>query len=161
MSVITTLRKTLDRINPVGLLMTFCTLAGPIVPRDLTALSYLSSRWKKCADLDAVDADIAASMVLGRIGKLHLTAQNHGLRALCYQLGLIPDAPVHPNARPRTPAQRASAVPQPRIREVLARYLSTVDTVLRPKTVIARADNVTGFTRWLARAHPRSAASPS
>jgi site-specific recombinase XerD len=112
------------------------------------------------ADLDAVDADIAASMVLGRIGKLHLTAQNHGLRALCYQLGLIPDAPVHPNARPRTPAQRASAVPQPRIREVLARYLSTVDTVLRPKTVIARADNVTGFTLWLAQAHPEIGSIP-
>jgi hypothetical protein len=74
------------------------------------------------ADLDAVDADLAASMLLPRITKVHLSAQNHGLRALCYQLGLIPDAPVHPNARPRTPAQRAWAVPQPRIREVLARY---------------------------------------
>lgn len=112
------------------------------------------------ADLDAVDADIAASMLLPRIGKVHLSAQNHGLRALCYQLGLIHSAPVHPNARPRTPAQRASGVPQPRIREVVAHYLSTIDTILRPRTVMARAENVTGFTLWLAETHPEVTGVP-
>jgi len=102
-------------------------------------------------DLDAVDSDIAASMLLAPITKTHLTAQNHSLRALCYQLGIIDDPPVHPNVRPCTPAQRAAGLPQPRIREVIAHYLSTVDTVLRPKTVAARAETLhtmrTGVTR--------------
>jgi hypothetical protein len=111
-------------------------------------------------DLDAVDADIAASMLLPGITKAHLTTQNHGLRALCYQLGVIDNAPVHPNLRPRTPAQRASGVPQPRIREVIAHYLATVDTILRPKTVVGRAESLTGFALWLAKTHPEIGAIP-
>lgn len=112
------------------------------------------------ADLDAVDQEIAKSMILPPIGKKHLTSQNHGLRALCYQLGVIADAPEHPNTRRRTPTERASGVPQPAIREVIAHYLSTIDTILRPKTVISRAENLTGFTRWLAETHPEITGIP-
>jgi hypothetical protein len=111
-------------------------------------------------DLDAVDSDIAASMLLAPITKTHLTAQNHSLRALCYQLGIIDDPPVHPNVRACTPAHRAAGVPQPRIREVIAHYLSTVDSVLRPKTVAARAEALTGFTHWLAEVHPEVGSVP-
>jgi integrase len=112
------------------------------------------------ADLDAVDAEIAASMLLAPITKTHLCSHNHGLRALCYQLGIIDDAPAHPNVRSRTPTQRAAGVPQPRLREVIAHYLRTVDTVLRPKTVAARAENLTGFALWLADAHPEIGCVP-
>ncbi|MDJ0363476.1 tyrosine-type recombinase/integrase [Rhodococcus sp. H29-C3] len=112
------------------------------------------------ADLDSVDNEIANSMIVPRIGKTHLTSQNHGLRALCFQLGLIADAPEHPNTRRCTPAERASGVPQPAIREVIAHYLSTVDTILRPKTVISRAESLTGFTCWLAENHPDIAGIP-
>jgi hypothetical protein len=43
---------------------------------------------------------------------------------------------------------------------VIAHYLATVDTILRPKTVIGRAENLTGFALWLAETHPEIGGIP-
>ncbi|CAN5705405.1 hypothetical protein BH24ACT13_BH24ACT13_14100 [soil metagenome] len=105
-------------------------------------------------DLDAVEAVIDQSPVLTRIGRVHLLAQHHGLRALCYQLGLISAPPEHPNTRHRTPAERAAGIPQPEIRRAVARYLATVATTVRASTLTGRAASLDVFACWLASTHP-------
>jgi integrase len=79
----------------------------------------------------------------------------HGaLVQVCFQLGLVTVAPPHPNHRPRTVAERAVGIPQPAIREVVARYLTTVATTLRPTTVRDKAENLELFFMWLEAQHP-------
>lgn len=51
------------------------------------------------ADLDAVGARIDSSPLLTRPVRLHLHAEHHGLRMVCYQLGLIDSPPEHGNIR--------------------------------------------------------------
>lgn len=106
------------------------------------------------ADLDAVEQAISASTLLApRTRRVH-AGQHRCLRKLCYQLGVTDSPPVHPNRRERTPAQRAETVPQPLIRPVIARYLTTIAATLRPATVVSRAEHLTLLTVWLSGKHP-------
>jgi len=107
------------------------------------------------AVLEAVKEQIASSVMLTRIGRVHLTAQLQGLRALAYQLRLIDDAPVHPNTRTVSPAQRAAAITQPELRRAVGRYLTVIATTVRPKTVEGRAASLRTFCDWLAEQHPQ------
>jgi integrase len=77
-----------------------------------------------------------------------------GLRQVCFQLGLLDAPPPHPNARDRTVADHVAAIPQPEIRRVAARYLETVLSTLRPKTVADWADSLELFGIWLHEHHP-------
>jgi site-specific recombinase XerD len=69
-------------------------------------------------------------------------------------MSLIDLPPAHPCWRNRTPAQRADEVPQPLIRPVIARYLTTISATLRPATVTSRAEHLTLLAVWLAENHP-------
>jgi len=106
------------------------------------------------ADLDAVGATIATSPLLTRPTRLHLHAEHHGLRMVCYQLGLIDAPPEHGNIRHVTVEQRVAGIAQPELRRVIARYLHTVATTVRPKTMEGRAATLRLFTGWLAGTHP-------
>lgn len=81
-------------------------------------------------------------------------SRHGGLVQVCFQLGLITEAPPHPNHRPRTVADRAGGIPQPAIRDVVAGYLTTIATTLRPTTVTDKAENLELFFVWLDAQHP-------
>lgn len=106
------------------------------------------------ADLDAVGATIATSPLLPRPTRLHLHAEHHGLRMVCFQLGLVDAPPEHGNTRHVTIQQRVTDITQPELRRVVARYLQTVAATVRPKTIQGRAGTLRLFTDWLADTHP-------
>lgn len=64
-------------------------------------------------DLDAVEEAIGSATMLTGIHRQHWLTQHRGVRALCYQLGLVDDPPPHPNLRRTAPAQRADRIAQP------------------------------------------------
>jgi hypothetical protein len=64
-------------------------------------------------DLDAVEDTISMSTMPTGIHRQHWLTQHRGLRALCYQLGLVEDPPVHPHIRLQSPEQRADRITQP------------------------------------------------
>jgi hypothetical protein len=66
-------------------------------------------------DLDAVEDTISMSTMPTGIHRQHWLTQHRGLRALCYQLGLVEDPPVHPHIRLQSPEQRADRITQPEI----------------------------------------------
>lgn len=105
-------------------------------------------------DLVAVEDAIGSSPMLTAIHRQHWLTQHRGVWALCYQLGLVDDPPVHPNTRARTPEQRAAGIAQPEMRRVIARYLTTIAATLRPATVASRAASLTVLAGWLAMFHP-------
>ncbi len=105
-------------------------------------------------DLDAVEDAISASTMLTGIHRQHWLTQHRGLRALCYQLGLVNDPPVHPHVRPHSAEQRAAGIAQPEIHRAVARYLTTIAATLRPATVTSRAASLTVLANWLAETHP-------
>jgi hypothetical protein len=105
-------------------------------------------------DLDAVEEAIGSATMLTGIHRQHWLTQHRGVRALCYQLGLVDDPPTHSNLRRTAPAQRADRITQPEIRRVVARYLSTIAATLRPATVASRAASLTVLASWLADTHP-------
>jgi site-specific recombinase XerD len=105
-------------------------------------------------DLDAVEEAISSATMLTGIHRQHWLTQHRGVRALCYQLGLVDDPPTHANLRRTTPGQRADRIAQPEIRRVVARYLTTIAATLRPATVTSRAASLTLLASWLADTHP-------
>jgi hypothetical protein len=106
------------------------------------------------ADLDAVAVTIADSPLIPAATRQHLRAEHHGLRVLCYQLGVLDTPPEHGNVRRISLAERVADITQPRIREVVLRYLRTIASTLRPKSVEGRAASLRGFAGWLATTHP-------
>jgi integrase len=109
------------------------------------------------ADLDAVGALVDTSPLIAAVTRKHLHAEHHGLRMLCYQLGVVDVPPRHGNARDTTFEQRVGDITQPEIRRVVLRYLQTIATTVRPKTVEGRAATLRIFAAWLAEAHPEVA----
>jgi site-specific recombinase XerD len=105
-------------------------------------------------DLDAVAARIEDSPLIPVAMRKHLRAEQHSLRMVCYQLGVIDTPPEHGNLRRVSLAQRVADIPQPLIRETVLRYLHTIATTLRPKSVEGRGASLRVFAAWLARAHP-------
>jgi hypothetical protein len=67
------------------------------------------------------------------VTRKHLHAEHHGLRMLCYQLGVVDVPPRHGKARDTTFEQRVGDITRPEIRRVVLRYLQTIATTVRPK----------------------------
>lgn len=91
------------------------------------------------ADLDAVGTLVDTSPLIAAVTRKHLHVEQHGLRMLCYQLGVIDAPPRHGNCRDVPLEQRVGDIAQPEIRRTVLRYLQTVATTVRPKTVQGRA----------------------
>jgi hypothetical protein len=113
------------------------------------------------ADLDAVAATIEDSPLIPTAMRKHLRAKHHSLRMVCYQLAVIDSPPAHGNVRPVSLAERVADIAQPRIREVVTRYLRTIATTLRPKTVEGRAASLVGSLAGSPATTPRSTPWPS
>ena len=123
--------------------LAFCCMASGVALQDLDeeVLRTFADAVRSAPSITANHRQV----VLSRHG---------GLVQVCFQLGLVAEAPPHPNHRPRTLADRAGGVPQPAIREVVARYLTTIATTLRPTTVTDKAENLELFFVWLDAQHP-------
>lgn len=83
-----------------------------------------------------------------------IEGRHRALIQVCYQLESVTVAPAHPNQQARSIAQRTQAIPQPEIYAVVNRYLETVATTLRPRSVDDKAQNLVLFFTWLAEEHP-------
>ena len=105
-------------------------------------------------DLAAVRADINAAVTVLPRCRATLRGLLHSLHTVCYQLGVVDVPPEHGNTRHTSLEQRMEPVTQPAIRAAFVRYLRTVATTLRPKTVESRASSLTVFGVWLAEHHP-------
>jgi len=108
-------------------------------------------------DLAAVRTDINAAVAVLPRSRATLRGLLHSLHTVCYQLGVVDVPPEHGNARHTSLEQRMAPVTQPVIRAAFVRYLRTVATTLRPKTVESRASSLTMFGVWLAEHHPHIA----
>jgi site-specific recombinase XerD len=104
-------------------------------------------------DLAVVRADISASVAVLPRCRASQRGLLHSLHTVCYQLGVVDSPPEHGNARHTTIEQRMASVTQPVIRDAFVRYLRTVATTLRPKTVESRAASLTLFGGWLGQHH--------
>ena len=95
----------------------------------------------------------AASTVAAHARMVH---GNHlyGVRQIAYQLGLSDQVPLQAYQRQITNVDRAADIPQPRLRDLVVRYLDVISTTLRPATVDSRSDSMTTFALWLADTHP-------
>ena len=106
------------------------------------------------AVLDGFAEDLVAAPSISANHRKALGGRLSGLRQVCFQLGLVDEAPPHPNCRSRTLADHVAAIPQSEIRRIAVRYLETIATMLRPSTVQDRADSLEVFGLWLADRHP-------
>jgi site-specific recombinase XerD len=104
-------------------------------------------------DLAVVRADISAALSVLPRCRASQRALLHSFHTVCYQLGVVDVPPEHGNARHTTIEQRMAPVSQPVIRDAFVRYLRTVATTLRPKTVESRAASLTLFGVWLGHLH--------
>lgn len=95
----------------------------------------------------------AAPTMTAHAKKVH-RAQLYGVRQVCYQQGLLDEVPRQAWRRDISLADRAAKIPQPAIAAQVGRYLQTITTVLRPKTVTGRAASLEVFFAWLADARP-------
>jgi hypothetical protein len=107
-------------------------------------------------DLAIVRADISAALTVLPRCRASQRGLLHSLHTVCYQLGVVDVPPEHGNARHTTIEQRMAPLTQPVIRDAFVRYLRTVATTLRPKTVESRAASLTLFGVWLGHHHPAS-----
>ena len=103
--------------------------------------------------LDAFAEELASAPSISANHRKVLGGRLSGLRQVCFQLGLLDEAPPHPNSRPRRLIDHVAAIPQPEIRRVAERYLAAIATTLRPSTVEDRADALEVFGMWLADHH--------
>ena len=101
-----------------------------------------------------VRADINAAVAVLPRCRASQRGLLHSLHTVCYQLGVVNSPPEHGNARHTTIEQRMAPLPQPVIRNAFVRYLRTVATTVRPKTVESRAASLSLFGGWLGRHHP-------
>lgn len=104
-------------------------------------------------DLAAVRAQAEAAVTVPVRGRSSLRGLLHSLHTACYQLGVVAVPPEHGNARHTTIQQRMTPVAAPAIRAAFVRYLSTVATTLRPKSVDSRAASLLLFGAWLTEHH--------
>jgi site-specific recombinase XerD len=114
-----------------------------------------------CA-LDDLDADLFDSTLVELDSSVSVTSNHRkvmsarlrALQQVCFQLGLLAAPPQHPNARQRSLADQLAKILQPEIRRVMARYLETCSTTLRPSTIEDRCDNFEVCGIWLHDNHP-------
>jgi site-specific recombinase XerD len=105
-------------------------------------------------DLDEVSHRVETSPLIPDVTRRHLRAEHHGLRKVCYQLGIVDVAPRHGNIRDHSIDDRVADITQPKIRQAVARYLATIASTVRPKTIEGRAFTLRLFAQWLANTHP-------
>jgi len=105
-------------------------------------------------DLTAVRAEIDGAVAVLPRRRTTQCGLLHSFHTVCYQLGVVDVPPEHGNARHTSLEQRMAPITQPVIREAFIRYLRTVATTLRPKTVESRAASLTLFGVWLAGHYP-------
>ena len=113
-------------------------------------------------NLDDLDADLFDSVFVELDASVSVTSNHRkvmsgrlrALQQVCFQLGLLATPPQHPNLRHRSLADQLAEIPQPEIRRVMARYLKTCSTTLRPSTIEDRCDNFEVFGMWLHDTHP-------
>ncbi|MHB8345518.1 MAG: tyrosine-type recombinase/integrase [Ferrimicrobium sp.] len=80
-------------------------------------------------------------------------SRQRALVQVCFQLGTVEVADPHFNAKARTPWELAELIAQPRVRDVVIRYLITLSATLRPKTIADKCEGLRLFFDWLAREH--------
>jgi integrase len=80
-------------------------------------------------------------------------SRQRALVQVCFQLGTVEVADPHFNTKARTPWELAELIPQPRVRDVVIRYLITLSATLRPKTIADKGEGLRLFFDWLAREH--------
>ncbi|MFC7640676.1 hypothetical protein ACFQX6_06435 [Streptosporangium lutulentum] len=107
---------------------------------------------------DAFDAfahALAAAPSAGPHTWTHNSSRAFSLHQACYELRICQRPPRQARAVKATLEQRLHAIPQPHIRKIALRYLTTAATTLRPNTVDLRADSLITFAEYLAAHHPR------
>lgn len=107
------------------------------------------------ADFTAFAVTLAEAPTAGADAKSHNSARGFSLHQACYELRICQHPPRMARPAKATIEQRLQAtVVQPKIREVVLRYLTTVATTLRPHTVELRTDSLITFAEYLAAHHP-------
>jgi site-specific recombinase XerD len=105
-------------------------------------------------DFEAFARDLADAPSAGPQAWTHNSSRLFSLHQACYELRICQRPPRQARPGRATLEQRMRAIPQPRIRKVALRYLTTVAATLRPSTVELRADSLVTFTEYLATHHP-------
>ena len=103
---------------------------------------------------DTIAVELNASTSVTSNHRKITACRLRSLQQVCFQLGLLATPPQHPNVRERTLADQLAKIPQPEIRRLMARYLETCSTTLRPSTIEDRCDNFEVFGMWLRDHHP-------
>ncbi len=106
-------------------------------------------------DFDDFARSLAEAPSAGQHTWTHNSARVFSLHQACYELRLCQRPPRQARPGKATLAQHLQAIPQPNIREVALRYLTTVATTLRPNTVELRADSLITFAEFLASHDPQ------
>ena len=106
-------------------------------------------------DFDTFADALAQAPSAGHHTWTHNSARLFSLHQACYELRICQQPPRKARPGKATLAQRLQAIPQPIIRKVALRYLTTVAAVLRPNTVELRADSLITFAEYLATHHPK------
>ena len=105
-------------------------------------------------DFEAFARDLADAPSAGPHTWTHNSSRLFSLHQACYELRICQRPPRQARPGRATLEQRMQAIPQPHIRKVALRYLTTVAATLRPSTVELRADSLITFAEYLAAHHP-------
>jgi len=105
-------------------------------------------------DFEAFARDLADAPSAGSHTWTHNSSRLFSLHQACYELRICQRPPRQARPGRATLEQRMQAIPQPHIRKVALRYLTTVAATLRPSTVELRADSLVTFAEYLAAHHP-------
>jgi len=105
-------------------------------------------------DFEAFARDLADAPSAGPHTWTHNSSRLFSLHQACYELRICQRPPRQARPGRATLEQRMQAIPQPHIRKVALRYLTTVAATLRPSTVELRADSLVTFAEYLAAHHP-------
>jgi len=106
-------------------------------------------------DFDDFARSLAQAPSAGHHTWTHNSARLFSLHQACYELRLCQQPPRKARPGKATLAHHMQAIPQPNIREVALRYLTTVATTLRPNTVELRADSLITFAEYLDSHYPQ------
>jgi site-specific recombinase XerD len=105
-------------------------------------------------DFEAFARDLADAPSAGPHTWTHNSSRLFSLHQACYELRICRRPPRQARPGRATLEQRMQAIPQPHIRKVALRYLTTVAATLRPSTIELRADSLVTFAEYLASHHP-------
>ncbi len=118
----------------------------------LLGVTGASMRTLTSEDLDRLDDELQASLVVSVSSRRAYRARMFGLRQLLFEARVV-DVPPTRQRSAASFADRLSAVP-PEIARSMLRYLQARAAVLRPSTVSSLCDALVVFGEHLASAHP-------